>query len=619
MSENKGKNEKHKEKLPLRRQLQNHASLLRVIIKACPSRLVYEVLIGGIGAFAEFLSYSLLLRYALNGISEGKSFGYIVGMIAAFFGANALVGAVSQWYNSFRAPILEENATKYVQKILFDKARSVDLSCYENTEFYDKYVKAMNEGANRVDEFIVTVGWTVYIIVTLVSNAALAFTIDPVLALFALIPFATSFIKLRTDKLEYDKSMLEAEQGRRRRYVRRIFYLNEFAKEVRLTHVDRPMMNYYDRSSETVLAGIKKYGIRLWMLSYLRDIAQNVFSYLGAIVYCVVRTSAGFMPYGDAVVAINTVSNVSGMLASAVGSFTDFRKIALYTDNLRKFLDYTPAIREDENGLEPRGGEIVFDHVSFTYEGCEGEALTDVSLRIGKGERVALVGHNGAGKSTLIKLLLRLYEPTSGHIYLDGRDISEYKLSAYRAGFGTVFQDVRQFSLSVAENVLGRRPRTDEDRETVIAALKKSGSYDRVMKMKNGIDTVLTREFDDEGEVLSGGEAQKLAIARVFTRDNFCIILDEPTSALDPLAEAEMYSRMRETAGGERSLLFISHRLSSAVDADRIYLIDGGRIAESGSHAELIEKGGAYASMFARQAENYRTSGDKRKEAANNE
>ena len=633
------------EKLPFRRQLQNQLFLFRIVMKACPGRFFADVAFNFFNAATEFLAYSLLLRYAINGLTDGRPFGSIALLVALFFGAHILVVLVQSFYDEMILPRLNENSVRYVQTMMFRKAMEVDLSCYENPEFYDRYVKALGESAARTTEFIDVISNAVYVLVSLISNAALLFTIDPALAAFVVIPFGLSFLKIKRDKLEYRKAMAEAEQGRRRTYVRRIFYLNEFAKEVRLTKIERPMMNYYNESSENVVSAIKKYGIKIFGLAFLMDAGGELISHLGSIAYSVVMTTRGIMQYGDAVVAIGSVTNVSQMLSSAVNSVTDLSRISLYTENLRKFLEYDTKIREDENGLSPTAGDIVFENVSFAYEGCGSAALKNVSLTIKKGERVALVGHNGAGKSTLIKLLMRLYEPTEGRILLDGKDIKEYKLSEYRSGFGTVFQDMRHFSLSVAENVLGRRVETEEDREAVIEALKKSGSYPRVMRMKNGIDTVLTREFDDDGEVLSGGESQKLAIARVFSKHHFCIILDEPTSALDPLAEADMYKHMYETAAGragadrgsrdadtanektsnspndgsstaaDSSLLFISHRLSSAVDADKIYLIEDGSIIESGTHKELMAKGGAYASMFLRQAQNYRMSGDKRKGA----
>ena len=202
-----------------------------------------------------------------------------------------------------------------------------------------------------------------------------------------------------------------------------------------------------------------------------------------------------------------------------------------------------------------------------------------------------------------MKLLLRLYDPNEGEILLDGVNIKEMTLDSYRSGFGTVFQDFKLFSMSVRENVLLREAREGDD-AIVIEALKNSGAYDRVMRLPKGLDTILTREFDHEGANLSVGEQQKLSLARVFAEQTPFVILDEPSSALDPIAEYTMFENMMRATEG-RSVIFISHRLSSAVLADRVILMDGGRIAEIGTHEELLAKGGKYAEMFARQAENY--------------
>ena len=224
-------------------------------------------------------------------------------------------------------------------------------------------------------------------------------------------------------------------------------------------------------------------------------------------------------------------------------------------------------------------------------------------MEIGKNEKIALVGHNGAGKSTLIKLLLRLYDPTEGQISLDGTTLENIKLKEYREMFSVVFQDFKTISLPVAENVL-MRPREADDNEKIIMALKNSGAYERIMELPNGIDTMLTKEFDKDGAVLSVGQAQKVAIAHAFVKNAPYIILDEPSSALDPVAENEMYNNMMK-AGEGKAMIFISHRLSSAVSADRIYMLEHGKIVESGTHEELMNLNGKYADMFKKQAQNY--------------
>ncbi|MFD2506408.1 ATP-binding cassette domain-containing protein, partial [Paenibacillus septentrionalis] len=215
-----------------------------------------------------------------------------------------------------------------------------------------------------------------------------------------------------------------------------------------------------------------------------------------------------------------------------------------------------------------------------------------------------LVGHNGAGKSTLIKLMMRLYDPTEGEILLNGRNIKEFDLMSYRSLYGTVFQDFKIFSMTIAENVLMRDVETEEDRQLVINALKKSRVYDKVATLPEGIDTMLTKEFDEQGVVLSGGEFQKIAIARIFAQEAELLILDEPTSALDPIAEFEIFESMME-ACKDKAVVIISHRMSSAMLADRIYYMEDGEIQESGSHMELMQLQGKYAELFLKQAEKY--------------
>ena len=231
--------------------------------------------------------------------------------------------------------------------------------------------------------------------------------------------------------------------------------------------------------------------------------------------------------------------------------------------------------------LEVRG-------LSFRYSGSEKDTLHDVNFMLHKGERIALVGSNGSGKTTLVKLLLRLYDASEGEILMDGVNVKEYDLKGYRDCFGTVFQDFKMFSLSVKDNVLLRREEQGDD-ERVDAALKASGAYEKVATLKNGVDSILTREFDDEGVNLSIGEQQKISLARVFAAGAPFVVLDEPSSALDPVAEYEIY-RQFDTLVGGKTAIYISHRLSSCIFCDRIAVFDKARLVEEGTHEQLLEK-----------------------------
>lgn len=306
---------------------------------------------------------------------------------------------------------------------------------------------------------------------------------------------------------------------------------------------------------------------------------------------------------GDCLVVLNTISSISYNI-QYIGSQVSFiHNICYNFQDYRDFMWREEKIRANEDGERASAGDIELRGVTFRYPGAEDDTLRDLNMKIKQGEKIAIVGFNGAGKTTLIKLLMRLYDPCSGGILLNGKDIREYNLESYRSSFGVVFQDYKQFALTVAENVLGR-PMHEGDDKIVEDCLRRAGIWDKISALPAGIYTRMTREFDDDGLILSGGESQKLAIASVYARNSSVVILDEPSSALDPIAEHEMYKQMYLACEG-KTMIFISHRLSSAVDADRIFLIEDGRIKESGSHSELMSMNGSYAEMFKAQAESY--------------
>ena len=284
---------------------------------------------------------------------------------------------------------------------------------------------------------------------------------------------------------------------------------------------------------------------------------------------------------------------------------TQFQKHSLYIEKFRVFLNYEPQMAE---GKLPAPAEeavtIEFKDVTFRYEGVKEPTLQKINLVLHPGEKVALVGYNGAGKTTLIKLLMRLYDPTEGCILLNGVDIREFSLKEYRKLFGVVFQDFKLFAAKISENVMMDRV-GPQDRQKVLEALDKSDFTERLDGMENGIETILTKEFSKKGVNLSGGEAQKIAIARVFPGNKRMVILDEPSSALDPVTEFYVNQSMLKAAE-DKSVVYISHRLSTTKMADRIIMLEAGKITEEGTHEQLMARKGNYARMFNMQAEKYR-------------
>jgi len=606
MKKEKDKKDKkeEKKKISLKRTFSNNIFALREIWKASPLHLSIYIGSSVIYGLFDFLSGGYLLRRIVDGVESGEEIASIITYIAVLGILNVLINALLNWYWQMISPVEHRKIAASVEKKLFVKSAEVELACYESPSFYDKYVRAMDEAYNRILKVMWTLDGLVSRIIALAANSLLLFFIDPVLILFGLFPLVLGIFK-RREHVVHHKLQTELKPiNRKSAYVRRAFYLGEYAKEIRIGGIYENMLRDLRGTYKDFCSLTRKYGMKKTILAYVQVIGLEVVTILGATLYAVFKTlSVGSMSIGDCIVVLGSIGTISYCLNALVQNFAEFGEHALFLDDVRFFLDYTPAILDGEEIAPKGGGDISVRNVSFRYDGAEADTLTDVNFTIKMGERIALVGGNGSGKTTLVKLLLRLYDPKEGEILLDGKNIKDMTLSSYRGGFSTVFQDFKIFSMSVKDNVL-LRPSEEGDEELVKSALVESGAYDKVSGFENGLETILTREFDDKGQNLSIGEQQKLSLARVFADDTPFVILDEPSSALDPIAEYKMFENMMRATEG-RSVVFISHRLSSAVLADRVFLMDGGTVAEIGTHEELMALGGKYAAMFRRQAENY--------------
>lgn len=595
-----------KKKLPFGRTVSNICFALRQVWETSPWYFIFYYLATLIYAPLDFLSGSFLTRMIVNGVENGTPRETIITYIAVIAALSLVINVVNNYYwNVVSAGKYQEIGARLKRK-LFIKSSQVELACYETPEFYDKYVKAMDEAFDRVMKVMRTIDDFIWRTVTLLCNSFLIFSIDPFLIVFALLPLLLGFVRKWKNKLKHDHIADRKPVERRQKYVRRTFYLNEYAKEMRIGGMHTRMIGELDRTLKDFCGLLRKYGWKRAIADYILDIGVSVVTVLGATLYAVWRAlSDGGMSVGDCIVVVESISVISWALSNLVSTAAEFGEHSLFLDDVRYFLDYEPKIKDKDDAVSAptECADIDLENVSFRYEGAKDDTLHDISLHIGAGERIALVGQNGSGKTTLVKLLLRLYDPTEGSVKLDGKDIRDYTLDSYRDGYACVFQDFKMFSMSVSDNVLLRKAEEGDDK-LVDYAIRESGAYDRVSRLDHGVDTTLTREFDDKGANLSVGEQQKIALARAFARKSPIIILDEPSSALDPIAEHKMFDNMMKAAEG-KTVLFISHRLSSAVDADRIFLMDGGKITETGTHSELMEKGGKYAEMFRLQAENY--------------
>ena len=598
---------KKKREIGRRRALQNNFYACSLLKKICPS-LVGHLAISRFLGYFEWLFYSaFFMRYVINSLEAGDSFGTImvfVGIVVAVSGAMSLYNNI---LNGHIMPISRAIVNNGLYKILFKKSRNVELECFEDSEFYDKYTLAMEKADERLIDTVQAVLRTFFGAIASVCAFVFMFQVDPISVLFIIFPVIGNFIFNRMiSHLDYARNQDMVPHNRRIAYINRVMYLPEYAKEMRLTDVFKLMRRQYREAIDGLADVTKKYTKKAVVLHWLYVMFTFTFIFEGLLIYGAYRTLVSHsMTLAQLAVITSMMVSTTWILIGFTESLTELFKNGLFIEYLRSFLEYNEKIPENSEGADPgkRIESIEFRNVSFSYK--DKQVLKNLNMEFHEGRTYAIVGYNGAGKTTLIKLLLRFYDPTEGTILLNGRDIREYDLKKYRALFATAFQDHRMFSMSVMDNVvMGEDIPAEQREEKVTQALKLSGVYDKVMTLKKGLDTILTHEFDNEGAVLSGGEFQKIVVARAFVKECPFKIFDEPSSALDPIAESTLFDNIYESCK-DNTLVFISHRLSSVHNADWVYLLADNTVKEEGSHKSLMEQKGIYADMYSKQARNY--------------
>jgi len=602
----KSKKKKTSNDIGFKRTWQNIFFAFCIVWKSSPFLIICTVVTSIMQASISFLTGTWMIRYIFNSLHKETPFERILQVAVGLFFASMTFWVINSMLDRLAKPIMRMKVTKALNHMLFSKVAKVDLSCYENTEFYQRFTMTIPEAMGGVLDYVITLlDDFLFVITSFITNASIVLLIDPFLILLAFVPLISNLVFGKPiNRMQYEYQMQMRELTRDKDYVDRVFYLADYAKEIRMSNTHKVMIKRFGENLKTTQAAIRKYGLKTVRVLFIKSFLDGTFVYYAGLIYAAYRLLVSrTILIGDCIVISSAISTVSTRLGWITSIYMKMNQHAMFLENLRGFMDYEIKIKSLPDAEQPDrdNAVITFDNVSFRYENTENDVLKNINLTVNKGEKIALVGVNGAGKSTLVKLMMRLYDASEGAVLCGGKDIRTLDLDEYRSLYGVIFQDYKIFAMTVRDNVLLGE---EGDDEKVIAALKAAGMYDKVMSLPDGIDTMLTREYSEDGAVLSGGEYQKICIARVFARNAPIVILDEPSSALDPVAEYDIYNNMLKVCEG-RSVIFISHRLSSAVLADRVVMIDGGEIIEVGCHAELMAKGGKYADMFAKQAENY--------------
>lgn len=592
------------------KEAQNHSTFSNIfyfvglLFKISPTLVIGEFIMGILTTLPTRLISVVGLKYIIDVVEEGENLQrifYAVALIAAI-----LVGSkVFAWiFQEFFWNMAKEKVYYGLNKMLYEKARQLDLESYDDPGFYNSFILTIESSSDNITNLLGLVRNYVGNLISFFTIAGVLLTIDPV-CLVIILAFIGTFLPLSRKRgaLQMARRRDNTEYHRRSDYFQRIFYLQDYAKEVRMNDIHPLLMDRYNDAADDVIANQKRYHKKISAVAFLQDAGIQDLGFMFALPlylgYCVLVKEN--LSSGDFVAAFNgaysIAASINFLTVWAVAVFSERGKMI---EKYREFLKSDFRIRDGER-VAPcsKPEEIVIKDMSFTYPGNDKPTLKNINLTIKPYEKIALVGYNGAGKTTLTNLLLRLYDVTDGSITIDGEDIRNVTVESHRDRFSAVFQDFQLFACSAGENVALDK---SFDEEKVRTALKHSG-FDK--ELKKGVFTELLREFDDEGRMLSGGESQKVAIARAFYKNCPYVILDEPSANLDPIAEYNLNQAMIEAAQ-QKTVIFISHRLSTTVNADRIYVMEKGEIIESGSHSELMKKNGTYAYMFNLQAEKYK-------------
>lgn len=589
--------------------LRNVPPILKIVWESGPgvvafgigARVIAALLPIGIGYIPKLI-IDILDQRIKNGGPVPNRLWWLVGAEFALAVASSLVTRMIDYSDS----LLANKYTRHVSIRVMRHASELDLTAYEDPVFYDRLERARVQATDRLVmiqsigrlelQFITAVGWSVAVMLY-----------SPWLMLLLIVAVLPAFIgETHFAFLGYAKNFQQTPIKRQLDYLRQAGATKEAAKELKLFNLSGFFTGRFAKLSDTIYkqdVGLARK--RLGIGSVLSVISTG--GYYGAYAYVIWRTLLGKWGIGTFYFLTAAILNASSNIQQVLSTLSGIADQALFLTDLLAFFEMKPTIQSKPNALRAprpirRGFE--FRDVSFVYPGTERRVLNNLNFHLTPGKRVALIGENGQGKTTIVKLITRLYDPTGGEILLDGVDLREYDLEDLYREIGVIFQDFMRYEMTARENIAVGKIEEVDDLPAVKTAAQKSLADEVIARLSAGFEQMLGRRFEG-GVDLSGGEWQKLALARAYLRNAQLLILDEPTAALDARSEYQVFQRFAELTAAKMAL-FISHRFSTVRMADRIVVLENGNIAEEGTHDQLTRMGGRYAEMFELQAASYR-------------
>ena len=590
----------------MKKLLLNNLEMMKYVAKFCPKQIPIIIFMSILQSIQSIIGV-ILLKYVIDAIRSFKSFYDLLIIIFSLLVLNIVISVIQIWIEQKVVPVNSQIIIGKMQMLIFEKAVALDLDCYENTVYYNKLLTAREQAETRILGVLNSFSTLISSLLGISAFIAIIATVEPIIIIVSVLNVTLSFlfnaIAIKNQNIFYQKKIpIEREMN----YIQRVSAQAEFAKEIRIYNkFPNLLKKRFEKRLQEIIDLTNCFANKyVKIISFQNGI--NQFFNSGVIIYLSYRTLSSLISVGDFIALANSSQQLTSQLTLLIKVFPELYEHAIYLENFFEFMNYQPKIKDGEDVIDDlKNVDIEFKNVSFGYPNNDKQILKNINLTINHGEKVAIVGRNGAGKSTLVKLLNRLYDPTSGSIYIQGKDYRNYSTQSIRKYIGTLFQDFQIFAVSVAENIkMSRVEYSNEQQNDVMTALEFVNLKNKIQTLKNGINSEVTREFDNEGVIFSGGEYQKIAIARVFSKKSGIMIFDEPSSALDPISEKEIFDKMLELSNG-KTVIFISHRLSNITNVDKIIYLEEGTIKEVGTHSELMIKNGLYAKMYRLQADKY--------------
>jgi ATP-binding cassette, subfamily B, bacterial len=543
---------------------------------------------------------------AQQGMAPVDGLRFVGPYLALEFGL-LLLGSITSQARSLFDRILQSQLTNHVNSLIIRKAIHLDLRFFEDPVFYDTLQNARRQADVSALNIVNSTLQMLQQSITLTSLVVLLARFSPWLAVIVFVSAIPAFLsQSQYAERAFRAVSRRAPEARLLNYLEMLLTGNDTVKEIKLFGLGEPLLKRYQELFNRFYVEDRAIAERRMAAGLGWGLLSSL-AYYGSYAWIVLRTVTGLITLGDMTMFLSIFRQSQSSIRSLLDSLNRLYESNLFLDNLMTYLKLQPQLVAPRDGLiapAPIRHGIEFRDVSFCYPGSDVYVLRDINFRIEPGERIALVGLNGAGKTTLIKLLTRLYDPTHGQVLLDGVDLREYDLTSLHQRFGVIFQDFVRYQFTVRENIGFGQVDALDDIARIMDAADRGGASPIIERMPQGYDTMLGRRWE-KGQELSGGQWQKIALARAFMRKAELLVLDEPTSALDAEAEYEVFRRFGHLMEGRIAVL-ISHRFSTVRMADRIVVLSSGKIIELGSHAALMQLDGAYARLFNLQAEGYR-------------